>query len=92
MFELSDILVGIYKINDCSASIAIKNIPPEIIPLSQQTQNTQPTQMFNEVAEVIAQDIVTETPSSDLENDEIPPATESTQIETNNLENDVVMN
>lgn len=30
MFELSDYLIGIYKVNDCTDTVCIRNDPPEI--------------------------------------------------------------
>uniref|UniRef100_A0A1A9X0Q7 Structural maintenance of chromosomes protein n=1 Tax=Glossina brevipalpis TaxID=37001 RepID=A0A1A9X0Q7_9MUSC len=44
MFELSDYLVGIYKVRDCTDSICLKNVPPELpaeVECTQQ-QQTQP--------------------------------------------------
>uniref|UniRef100_A0A0A1XAR8 Structural maintenance of chromosomes protein n=1 Tax=Zeugodacus cucurbitae TaxID=28588 RepID=A0A0A1XAR8_ZEUCU len=39
MFELSDYIVGIYKVKDCTDSVTIKNVPPPL-PLTQiQTQS-----------------------------------------------------
>uniref|UniRef100_A0A0K8WDU8 Structural maintenance of chromosomes protein n=1 Tax=Bactrocera latifrons TaxID=174628 RepID=A0A0K8WDU8_BACLA len=43
MFELSDYIVGIYKVKDCTDSVTIKNVPPPL-PLTQ-TQTQAPTQM-----------------------------------------------
>ncbi|XP_054744816.1 structural maintenance of chromosomes protein 4 [Anastrepha obliqua] len=42
MFELSDYIVGIYKVKDCTDSVTIKNVPPPL-PLSQM-QTQLPTQ------------------------------------------------
>lgn len=46
MFELSDFLVGIYKVKDCTDSVCIQNEPPKM-PLieTQQHQNQTQTQM-----------------------------------------------
>lgn len=50
MFELADYLTGIYKVDDCTDSLTIENVPPNSIDTtsSQQTiassQATQPTQ------------------------------------------------
>uniref|UniRef100_A0A182J7N8 Structural maintenance of chromosomes protein n=1 Tax=Anopheles atroparvus TaxID=41427 RepID=A0A182J7N8_ANOAO len=44
MFELSDYLVGIYKVSDCTSSVTIGNDPPKFdshIGASQQQQSTQ---------------------------------------------------
>lgn len=30
MFELSDYLIGIYKVKDCTETVCIRNSPPEI--------------------------------------------------------------
>lgn len=30
MFELSDYLIGIYKVKDCTETVCIRNAPPEI--------------------------------------------------------------
>lgn len=49
MFELSDYLVGIYKVKDCTDSVCIQNVPPKM-PLTetQQHQQTQSqTQMMH---------------------------------------------
>ncbi|XP_049547836.1 structural maintenance of chromosomes protein 4 [Anopheles darlingi] len=42
MFELSDILVGIYKVNDCTNSTAIDNDPPKANYVGSQSQQQQP--------------------------------------------------
>lgn len=48
MFELSDYLVGIYKVKDCTDSVCIQNEPPKM-PLieSQQLQNQTQTQILH---------------------------------------------
>lgn len=48
MFELSDYLVGIYKVKDCTDSVCIQNEPPKI-PLmdTQQNQNQTQTQIMH---------------------------------------------
>lgn len=43
MFELSDYLVGIYKVKDCTDSVCIQNEPPKMPDTQMQTQ-TQATQ------------------------------------------------
>lgn len=41
MFELADYLSGIYKVEDCTSSVTIKNIvPTQMLPSSQSTQQT----------------------------------------------------
>uniref|UniRef100_A0A8D8BBH1 Structural maintenance of chromosomes protein n=1 Tax=Culex pipiens TaxID=7175 RepID=A0A8D8BBH1_CULPI len=40
MFELSDYLVGIYKVTDCTNSVTIKNDPPKFHQMSSQTQQS----------------------------------------------------
>ncbi|XP_050086478.1 structural maintenance of chromosomes protein 4 [Anopheles aquasalis] len=42
MFELSDILVGIYKVNDCTNSAAIDNDPPKTNYVGSQSQQQHP--------------------------------------------------
>lgn len=44
MFELSDYIVGIYKVKDCTDSVTIKNVPP---PLPFQMQTQALTQMID---------------------------------------------
>lgn len=41
MFELSDYIVGIYKVKDCTDSVTIKNVPPPL-PVAQMQTQTQP--------------------------------------------------
>lgn len=50
MFELADCLTGIYKVDDCTASLTIDNIVPAITP-SQQSQATQSQQNHSESPE-----------------------------------------
>lgn len=44
MFELSNYLVGIYKVDDCTDSITLVNHPPPPLPPSSQTQRVGFTQ------------------------------------------------
>ncbi|KAL9928219.1 structural maintenance of chromosomes 4-like protein gluon isoform 1-T1 [Glossina fuscipes fuscipes] len=45
MFELSDYLVGIYKVRDCTESICLMNVPPELPADVDCTQQQQQSQM-----------------------------------------------
>lgn len=41
MFELADYLTGIYKVDDCTDSLTIKNVPPKAIDTQASQQGTQ---------------------------------------------------
>lgn len=47
MFELADFLTGIYKVDDCTASLTMENTPPTVAPASQNSQQSQPLSQQN---------------------------------------------
>lgn len=47
MFELADFLTGIYKVDDCTDSLTIENVPPKSISTVTQSQTIQTHQQAN---------------------------------------------
>ncbi|XP_052868300.1 structural maintenance of chromosomes protein 4 [Anopheles cruzii] len=78
MFELSDYLVGIWKVDDCTESATIRNDPPvPVAPIGSQQQHPQPTQQFGYSADVDPQQ------EGDAERE-----TANGEVDTNANEND----
>lgn len=71
MFELCDVLVGIYKVSDCSSSIAIKNVTPEFACSRVSARNNNQETIENDVDAELAneQDEAMEVDEGDIEND-----------------------
>lgn len=44
MFELADYLTGIYKVDDCTASLTIENVPPKTVTSTQSDRQSQKSQ------------------------------------------------
>uniref|UniRef100_A0A1I8P3Q0 Structural maintenance of chromosomes protein n=1 Tax=Stomoxys calcitrans TaxID=35570 RepID=A0A1I8P3Q0_STOCA len=53
MFELSDYLVGIYKVKDCTDSVCIKNEPPKMPETQMQTQTQTSQHMQSQPAHLL---------------------------------------
>lgn len=94
MFELSDYLVGIFKVKDCTGSVCVINEPPPVPPLDNPIIPSQEDIITPTNAEMTAPSSITENENSENSSQEcpIPEQQQSLNQDTEVNENNVTAN